>query len=127
MKRIGGVDYDMMMYYLQPRRVYLECIRMIGHPYFICKFTRKKHIIESCHNYYDALLNEQQVKLLPLKKTHILNRVITFLSAEEYGLDDMICEIILYLSGLYNQYKQTKVLHAYPLSVDANNILMKFE
>jgi hypothetical protein len=126
-KPLFGVDYDMVMYYLKPRICYLECIKMIGHTYFICKFTRDKHDIENCYSYYDSLLNEQQIKLLPLVKTHILNRVITYISPDEDVVDSMMDKIISYLMCIFNQYKYSKVLHAYPLAVDKNNILMKFE
>ena len=66
--KIVGIDFDMLMMYMKPRKCWLAGLKMVGHPSFICKFTRKKEDIENCEHYFDALLREEQVKLLPLQK-----------------------------------------------------------
>ena len=115
------------MAYMKPRKCWLSGLKMVGHVDFICQFTRKKEDIENCEHYFDALLREEQVKLLPLEKVSILNRVIMYLLPEEQGFDSHITDIMVYLIAFFNQYRNRSLLHTYPLAVDSLGVMMRFE
>ena len=125
--RIAGIDHDMLLMYMHPRKCWLAALRMVGHPDFICGFKRKKEDISNCVNYFDTLLREEQEKLLPLEKVHILNRVIMYLMPEEQGFHSHVTEIMVYLRAFFNQYKNVRISHGYPLAVDSEGVLMRFE
>ena len=121
----GLVDPDMFLAYYKPRENYLRSIKMFGHPWFICQFYRNKEIIETSINYFDSLINEPQKKLINLSKVSVLNKVIVYLNNARYSLT--IDQIIRYLFNLYCMYKDNRVLHAYPLAIDCNGNLCRFE
>ncbi len=121
----GFIDPDIFMMYYKPRENYLSCIQMIGHPYFICQFKRYKEELEDRVNYFTSLINEEQIKLRPLKKKQVLEKVICYLHQERYQLHTD--QIIRYIYSLYSMYKDVKVLNAYPLSIDKEDILCRFE
>ena len=125
--KVAGIDPDMLMMYIQPRKKFLASVKMIGHPYFICQIKRTKAELEDNVNYFDALMNEEQVKLSKLNKVRVLNRVIMYLSPEEQGFDDILVDLMHYLIAFFNMYKETKVLQAYPLAIDKHGILLRFE
>jgi len=124
-KIAGFIDHDMFLYYYQSRETYLCCIKIIGNSDYICKFLRPKYYLEDCHNYFDLLLNEGRIKLLPLQKTKVLERVIIYLSTVKYNLT--IEQVIRYIYSCYKMYKNIKILHAYPIAIDSNNELCRFE
>ncbi len=120
---IGGfIDPDMFYEYYIPRQNYLLSIKFIGDPWFICQFYRTKEVLESYSNYYDVLINEQAKKISRSKKKRVLDKVIDKLS---YDLD--INQIYEYLLCHYNTYKNKSILHGYPLAVDCDGELCKFE
>ena len=121
----GFIDPDMFLDYYAPREGYLISLEMIGHPLFICQFTRKKEDLEKSVNYFDTLINESQIKLSKIKKVKVLEKVIQYLSHRNYQLD--IEQIMRYLLSFYNMYKDVKILHAYPLAIDSENKLCRFE
>ena len=121
----GFIDPDMFLIYYEPREMYLTCIQMIGHPYFICKFDTTRNSLETNINYFDALINQAQIKLNPCEKMKVLNQTISNL---EYNMDTYgKVYIVRYLYALYNMYKQTKILKAYPLAIDNNGELCRFD
>ena len=123
---VGGfIDPDMFLSYYKPRENYLISLEMIGHTWFICQFKRRKEDLEKSSIYFDTLINEEQVKLTKLRKQRILEQAITYLSEEKYSLT--IDQIMRYLLSFYSMYKDTKVLHGYPLAIDSEGVLCKFE
>jgi len=121
----GFIDPDMFLEYYEPRENYLISLEMIGHAWFICQFARKKEDLEQSVNYFDTLINESQIKLSPLKKNKVLEKTIDYLSYKNYKLNKD--QIMRYLLSLYNMYKDVKVLHAYPLAIDCDGSLCRFE
>ena len=121
----GFIDPDIFLEYYKPRENYLSCISMIGHPDFICQYSRKKEVLEQYVNYFDVLVNEPKHKLTTLKKTKILEMVIIYLSEMKYSLT--IDQIIRYLQSFFNMYKDMKILHAHSLAVDSEFQLCRFE
>ena len=121
----GFIDPDMFLDYYVPREAYLISLEMIGHPLFICQFTRKKEDLEKSVNYFDTLINEPQIKLSKIKKVKVLEKVIHYLSHKNYQLD--IEQIMRYLLSFHNMYKDVKILHAYPLAIDCDGSLCRFE
>ena len=121
----GFIDPDMFLDYYNPRQNYLISLEIVGHPWFICQFARKKEDLDKSSNYFDTLINESQIKLRPLKKTKVLEQVIHYLSHKNYQLNED--QIMRYLLSLYNMYKDVKVLHGYPLAIDCDNNLCRFE
>lgn len=121
----GFIDPDMFLDYYVPRESYLISLEMIGHPWFICQFTRKKKDLERSIHYFDTLINESQIKLNIVKKVKVLEKVIQHLSCKEYQLN--IEQIMRYLLSLYNMYRDVKVLHGYPLAIDSEDKLCRFE
>ena len=121
----GFIDPDIFMEYYGPRVNYLNCIQMLGHPYFICKFKRTKEELETSNQYFTTLINEPQIKLSSIKKKQVLDLAIQYLHNDRYELT--IEQIIRYLYSLYCMYKDTRVLYSYPISVDSNNKLCRFE
>jgi len=123
---IGGfIDPDMFLDYYHPRENHLHCIKMIGHPYFICKFNRTKERIEESVHYFDTLINEPQIKLSKLQKRDVLETVIQHLADTKHNLTDD--QILRYLFSLYNMYMNMKILHSYPIAIDCKGNICRFE
>lgn len=121
----GFIDPDIFMEYYVPRENYLSCISMVGHSDFICQYPRKKEELEQYVNYFDALINEEKLKLTKLNKVKVLESVITYLSKTKYSLT--IDQIMRYLQSFYNMYKDMKILNAHSLGVDSEFQLCRFE
>jgi len=121
----GFIDPDMFLDYYSPRESYLISLEMIGHPLFICQFTRSKEDLEKSIYYFDTLINESQIKLSKINKVKVLEKVIHYLSHRNYQLN--IEQIMRYLLSFYNMYKDVKILHAYPLAIDSEGKLCRFE
>lgn len=120
----GYIDPDIFIMYYNIREPYLTSIKILGHPWFICQFYRKKEILEKSCSYFDSLINEPQKKLRMNKKVNILNRVITkLLNQTKLNIE----QVIRYIGSIYNMYKDVRVLHGYPIAVDSDNILCRFE
>jgi len=123
---VGGfIDPDMFLSYYKPRENYLISLEMIGHTWFICQFKRSREDLEESPTYFDTLINEGKLKLTKLRKKRVLEQAIKYLSEEKYNLT--IDQIMRYLLSLYNMYKDTKVLHGYPLAIDRAGKLCRFE
>ena len=129
--QIAGIDYDMYLMYMQKRKSWLGSIKMVGHYDFICKYTRPKSEIKNTSNYFYTILNEKQKKLLPLQKVSVLNRVIKSLLSDkkhyEISYEERFGGEIVYLMSLYKHYTNNKILHRYPLAIDSEGTLMRFE
>ena len=121
----GFIDPDIFLHYYSPRENYLTSIQLIGHPDFICQYSRTKAVLEQCDNYFDILINEEKIKLTKLKKTKVLEMVIKYLSEIKYKLT--IEQIIRYLLSFFNMYKDMKILNAHSLGVDSDFQLCRFE
>ena len=121
----GFIDSDVYLQYYQERENYLNAIKIVGDPYFICKFTRSKEELENCNNYFAKLINEQQIKLTKLKKCKVLEEVIIYLLHINFNMN--IDQIMRYINTRYIMYKNLRVLFAYPIGIDSNNELCKFE
>ena len=124
-RNIGFVDPDIFMTYYVPRENYLQSIKMIGHPYFLCQFKRPKQELETSIYYFDTLINEQQIKLKTMKKKDVLELAIQKLLCEEYKLT--LNNVMIYLLSFFNMYRDTKVLHGYPIGIDCEGTLCRFE
>ncbi len=121
----GFIDPDIFLEYYKPRENYLTSIQFIGHPDFICQYSRSKDILEESIYYFDTLINEPKIKVTILKKVKILEMVIQYLSKRKFSLS--IEQIMRYLLSFFNMYKDMKVLHAHSLAVDCNFELCRFE
>lgn len=119
-----SVKTDKFTSYFTKASIYLYPLQMIGHPYFICKINTTNEILNQYHNYYDGLLNQTQLKLRYSEKIIIMNRVIHNL-LDFYSTN--IEEVISYLLSLYYMFTNNRLLHSYPLAVDINNNLCRFE
>ena len=115
---------DKFTSYFTKASIYLYPLQMIGHPYFICKINTTNEILNQYHNYDDGLLNQTQLKLRYSEKIIIMNRVIHNL-LDFYSTN--IEEVISYLLSLYYMFTNNRLLHSYPLAVDINNNLCRFE
>lgn len=126
---IGGfIDPDIFLDYYTPRENYLTSLQMIGHSDFICQYTRKKEVLEQSNNYFDALINEEKLKLTKLNKVKVLEMVIKYLSETKYSrLTLTIDQIMRYLQSFFNMYKDMKILKAHSLGVDSEFQLCRFE
>ena len=101
---------------------------MIGHPDFICQYSRTKAVLEKCDNYFDILINEEKIKLTKLNKVRVLEMVINYLSNIKYSrLTLRIDQIMRYLQSFFNMYKDMKILRAHSLAVDSEFQLCQFE
>ena len=124
----GFIDPDIFMEYYVPRENYLSCISMVGHSDFICQYPRKKEELELYVNYFDALINEEKLKLTKLNKVKVLEMVIKYLSETKYSrLTLTIDQIMRYLQSFFNMYKDMKILRAHSLGVDSEFQLCRFE
>jgi len=121
----GFIDPDIFLEYYAPRENYLISIQFIGHPDFICQYSRSKELLEESVHYFDTLINEHKIKLTKLKKVKILEMVIEHLSKRKFSLSQD--QIMRYLLSFFNMYKDMKVLHAHSLAVDCNFELCRFE
>ena len=127
---IGGfIDAEIFDLYYEPRENYLQSIVMVGHPYFLCQFHRSKQEIEGSPythcNYFDRLVNEEQIKLLPLKKVKVLEKAINRLLCSDCGLT--MDPVIRYLYTIYSMYNEKKILSATPIAIDRRGKLCRFE
>ena len=124
----GFIDPDIFLDYYTPRENYLTSLQMIGHPDFICQYTRKKEVLEQSNNYFETLINEEKIKLTKLNKVKVLEMVIKYLSKTKYSrLTLTIDQIMRYLQSFFNMYKDMKILKAHSLGVDKEFQLCRFE
>ena len=121
----GYIDPDMFLDYYHIRESYLSSIKIIGHPYFICRIQKTKQEIESREHYFTALINEPQIKLRCSEKIKILHRVIDYLSQTKYKLNQD--QIMRYIISIFNMYNNYRILFAYPIAIDCNGELCRFE
>lgn len=121
----GFIDPDIFLEYYAPRENYLISIQFVGHPDFICQYSRPKERLEESVHYFDTLINEHKIKLTKLKKVKILEMIIEYLSKRKFSLS--LDQIMRYLLSFFNMYKDMKVLHAHSLAVDCNFELCRFE
>ena len=123
-RTVGGfIDPDIFLDYYFPREKFLLGIKIIGHPLFICQFTRTKEQIEDCINYDQVIINETQKKLTPCKKVNVLNRCIDHLIIHRMDVN----QIMRYLYSHYKMYKENRILISYPIGIDINDKLCRFE
>jgi len=123
---IGGfIDADIFDLYYEPRENYLQSIVIVGHPYFLCQFYRSKQEIEGSSGYFERLVNEEQIKLLHLKKVKVLEKAINRLLCSDSGL--IMDQVIRYLYTIYSMYNETKILSATPIAIDRDGKLCRFE
>jgi len=121
----GYIDPDMFLDYYQPRESYLSSIKLIRHPYFICKFNCTKDSLENNYNYFTNLINEPQYKVTKLQKVKILEKAIHYLQSDRYPLN--LDQVMRYIMSCYNMYCNNRVLYAYPIAIDTNGELCRFE
>ena len=121
----GFIDPDIFLEYYAPRENYLISIQFVGHPDFICQYSRPKERLEESVHYFDTLINEHKIKLTKLKKVKILEMVIQHLSKRKFSLSQD--QIMRYLLSFFNMYKDMRVLRAHSLAVDCNFELCRFE
>jgi len=121
---VGSIDPDIFMEYYIPREPFLLSIKLIGHPDFLCKFGKSKSELESSIYYFDRVLNEPQIKLKAMDKKNVLDLVINKLL---YDVHLYPQNIISYLTTIFNTYKNIKILHAYPIAIDIDGQLCRFE
>jgi hypothetical protein len=119
---ISSIDPEMFMYYYRKRGGYLISFKLIGDPWFICQFNRTKEVLESTPHYYTTVINEHQRKLSTIEKARVLDRVIYSLIPYH-----SISSLMDYLYTRYTMYKNMKLLYAYPLAVDCEGELCRFE
>ena len=123
---IGGfIDAEVFDLYYEPRENYLQSIVMVGHPYFLCQFHRSKDEIESEGSYFERMINEPQIKLMPLKKVKVLELSVNRLLCSDCGL--LIDPVIRYLYTIYSMYNENKILSATPIAIDIHGELCRFE
>lgn len=121
----GFIDSDVFLKYYQERENYLHAIKIVGDPYFICKYTKPREVLEEYTNYFAKLINEPQIKLTKLKKCKVLEQVIIYLLNIRYNMN--IDQIMRYIKTRYIMYNNLRVLFAYPIGIDCNDKLCKFE
>jgi len=125
--KICGIDPDMFDLYISPRQRYLSSIKIIGHPYFLCKVDKDKSYYDDSVHYFHRLMNTSQIKLTKIQKTRLLNRVVLYLLPEVMGFDSVIDDIMRYIFGMYKMYRDTKILNSHPIAIDRHSVLLKFE
>ena len=121
----GFIDAEVFDLYYEPRENYLRGIVMIGHPWFLCKLCRTKEKIEESGAYFERLMNEEQLKLMPLRKVKVLELAINKLLYSECGLT--IDSVMKYLYTIYSMYNEIKILSATPIAIDIHGELCRFE
>ena len=121
----GFIDPDVFLTYYTPRECYLLSIKMIGHPYFFCQLNKTYAELNQSSNYYQTLINEPQIKLRPLQKTRSLNRALQYL-LDGYPLFTKE-QIMRYINSIYNMYSNNRILYAYPIAIDREGTLCRFE
>lgn len=125
-KSVGGfIDPDIFLDYYIPRESYLLSIKMIGHSWFFSQIDCEKDEIENRSNYFTHLINQPLIKLRKLHRARILEKVIQHLRQYYYHLS--MDHIMRYIWSLYTMYKNNRVLCAYPICIDNNNELLRFE
>ena len=123
---IGGfIDAEIFDLYYEPREKYLRGIMMVGHPWFLCQFHRSKEEIERTGAYFNRLINEEQLRLMPLKKVKVLELAINRLLYSECDLT--IESVMKYLYTIYSMYNENKILSATPIAIDIHGELCRFE
>ena len=124
----GFIDSDVFLQYYQERENYLNAIKIVGHPDFICKFTRPKEELERNTDYLTTLINEQQLKLTKLQRVKVLENIIMYLLRINFNICRRdIDQIMRYITNRYKMYISLRGLYAYPIGIDSNNELCKFE
>ena len=121
----GFVDPDMFLHYYQPRESFLGSIQMIGNPDFLCQFPSSKELLEQSINYFDRLISEPQIKLTKLKKLQVLEKAINKLCHSKFPLNKD--QSIRYLLTCFKMYNNIRILNAYPIGIDCNGKLCRFD
>lgn len=123
--KICGIDNDIFIMYLTGRLPLLQSIKIAGHPLLICKLDVHKAELEKCRDYFDKILNLPQIKLSKLTRVKILNRIIKILENDSIMVD-FNC-LINYVYTIYKMYSDMKILKAYPIAIDKEGKLLRFE
>lgn len=121
----GYIDSDVFVQYYKERENILKSIKIVGDPYFLCKYTRARDEMENTPNYFANLINESQIKLSKLNRCKVFEQVILYLFTTHYHMN--IDQVIAYLSTRQIMYNNMKVLFAYPIGIDCNDELCQFE
>jgi len=121
----GYIDSDVFVQYYKERENILKSIKIVGDPYFLCKYSRTKDELEDTLNYFANLINEPQIKLSRLNRCKVFEQVILYLLTSHHMMN--IDQVIAYLSTRQIMYNNMKVLFAYPIGIDCNNELCQFE
>ena len=121
----GYIDSDIFVQYYKERENILKSIKIVGDPYFLCKYTRARDEMENTPNYYANLINEPQIKLSRLNRCKVFEQVILYLFTIHGHMN--IDQVIAYIATRQLMYSNMKVLFAYPIGIDCNDILCQFE
>ena len=125
-KSIGGfIDPDVFLTYYCKRESYLLSIKMINHPWFFSQINCEKDELENRVNYFTHLINQPLIKVKKLQRVRILEQAIQYLQSDMYHLH--IDQIIRYIWSLYTMYKNNRILYAYPIAIDKEEKLLRFE
>tara|TARA_B100000287_G_C20346067_1_gene667801 strand:+ start:103 stop:669 length:567 start_codon:yes stop_codon:yes gene_type:complete len=123
--KICGIDNDMFVIYISNRLPLLQTIKIVGHPLLICQLDVYKDELEKCRDYFDRILNSHQIKLSKLTRVRILNKIIRILE-NDTSMVDFQC-LINYIYTIYKMYSDMKILKAYPIAIDKDGKLLRFE
>ena len=123
--KICGIDNDMFILYLTSKLPLLQTIKIVGHPLLICQLDVYKDELEKCRDYFDRILNSHQIKLSKLTRVRILNKIIRILE-NDTSMVDFQC-LINYIYTIYKMYSDMKILKAYPIAIDKEGKLLRFE
>lgn len=121
----GYIDSDIFVQYYKERENILKSIKIVGDPYFLCKYSRTKDEMEDTPNYFANLINEPQIKLSRLNRCKVFEKVILYLLITHHMMN--IDQVIAYIATRRLMYNNMKVLFAYPIGIDCNNVLCQFE
>ena len=123
--KVCGIDNDMFILYLTSKLPLLQTIKIVGHPLLICQLDVYKDELEKCRDYFDRILNSHQIKLSKLTRVRILNKIIKILE-DDTTVVDFQC-LINYVYTIYKMYSDMKILKAYPIAIDKEGKLLRFE
>lgn len=111
--------------YLTNKLPLLQTIKIVGHPLLICQLDVHKADLEKCRDYFDRVLNSPQIKLSKLTRVKILNKIIKLLENDTIMVDHQC--LINYVYTIYKMYSDMKILKAYPIAIDKEGKLLRFE
>ena len=89
----GYIDSDVFVQYYKERENILKSIKIVGDPYFLCKYTRERDEMENTPNYFANLINESQIKLSRLKRLRYLNKLSYICSQHILYIDQVVAYI----------------------------------